>query len=424
MKKSIIVFTLLIFILSGFTYPNKRKTLAERILDKLVQKGILTKKEAEVMLKESKKEMSEEKEDKNVEVKKIDKEEIKNLVKEELPNWVGKIKFKGDLRIRYEYLNGDNLVERNRGRYRFRFGLETKINSRLKVFAGIATGGADARSTNQTMTNGFETPDVRLNYAYGKWNINRYLTFKAGKINPIKKVLFRPSDLIWDSDLNPEGISISFKKGAFFTNGGFFILDEIKNSTDDPYMFLIQPGVNLKFSENTNLKIGVAGYFFNNVKGSVLFNGADSSGEYNTLENGVLKYDYDSISPGFELGLKDPFNSLPYLALFGDYIYNPDPDNNNQGYLCGFKFGDKKVKFKGNWQFKYMYRRLEKDAWLDIFPDSDAYSGHTDIKGHEFVFEYGVSDFTNIVVDYYYLRRITVENSTRHLLQIDWNIKF
>lgn len=71
----------------------------------------------------------------------------------------------------------------------------------------------------------------------------------------------------------------------------------------------------------------------------------------------------------------------------------------------------------------YIDRHLEKDAWIDIFPDSDAYSGHTDVKGHELAFTYGVGKNVTLGIDYYYMERIK-GTGRRHLLQVDWKLKF
>ena len=71
----------------------------------------------------------------------------------------------------------------------------------------------------------------------------------------------------------------------------------------------------------------------------------------------------------------------------------------------------------------YIDRHLKKDAWIDIFPDSDAYSGHTDVKGHELAFTYGVGKNVTLGIDYYYMERIK-GTGRRHLLQVDWKLKF
>ena len=125
------------------------------------------------------------------------------------------------------------------------------------------------------------------------------------------------------------------------------------------------------------------------------------------------------------MGIKNPLNNIvPYFTLFGNYINNPDPSDNNQGYLIGLKFGDKKVKKKGQWQVKYMYRRLEKDAWLDTFPDSDFYGGKTGVKGHEVIFDYALKKNVVLGLDYYYTQNIDGAKRPENLLQVDMKLKF
>jgi len=396
-------------LISNLAYSGEIDILVE----KLVEKGILSLGEARAILIETKEEVR----------KDLAKGEL-----ETLPKWIQNTKIKGDLRLRYQWEDKHDAPDRHRGRYRFRLGLETKVTRTIKVAAGLATGGDDARSTNQTFGDGFSTPDIRLDYAYAEWIATSWLILKAGKIKSIKKLIFRPSDLLWDSDINPEGISFLLSKKInhcdLFMNTGFWILDEEKKGTADPYMWVIQPGIKYKFGKNVHLKLALAGYIFDNVKGATLTNGDDESGKYNTLERGLLKYNYNSIAPSIEIGFKKPFGGLiPYLAVFGDYVHNPHPSKNNNGYLFGIKFGDKKVKSQRQWQAKYMYRYLEKDAWIDIFPDSDAYSGHTDTKGHEVVFTYGLGKNVTLGIDYYYMERIK-GIGRRHLLQVDWKIKF
>ncbi len=389
------------------------------LLQKLVDKGVLTYGEAQQISTETKEEV---------------RAKIARGEHEGLPKWIQNTKLTGDLRLRYQYEDKTGDVDRHRGRYRLRLGLESKVNDSMKIAAGLATGAADARSTNQSMGDGgesFQTPDIRLDYAFAEWVATPWATVKAGKIKGVKSVIFQPSDLLWDSDINPEGVSLMFSGKAgndlgLFFNTSAWILEEQKQATSDPYMLVVQPGVDFKISDDVGLKLAVAGYWFDNVKGESLSNGGDyDSGRYNTLENSGLKYNYDCFVPSVEVSFTDPFGGLvPYLALFGDYVNNSDPKEENSGYLAGVRFGDAKIKDRGQWQFAYMYRRLEKDSWIDIFPDSDAYSGHTDTKGHELVFEYGLSENTSFGIDYYYIERLTANAGRRTVLQFDWKLKF
>jgi hypothetical protein len=113
--------------------------------------------------------------------------------------------------------------------------------------------------------------------------------------------------------------------------------------------------------------------------------------------------------------------------VFGDYIKNSDGDD-DKGYAVGFKFGDKKVKDRNQWQFKYIYADLERDAWLDAFPDSDRFGGLTGVKGNEFVFNYGLHKNVVFGVDYYDTEQdisgFADDNDKEKVLQTDLIFKF
>ena len=180
-------------------------------------------------------------------------------------------------------------------------------------------------------------------------------------------------------------------------------------------------GKKYKFNKNTHLKAGVACYDFENIVGKSQL---EHSSGTNTTTDSALKYSYNSINPNIELGMKNPFGGLvPYAAVFGEYVVNPDRSKEHEGYLAGAKFGAKKVKKLHDWQFKYMYRELERDAWLDTFPDSDAMGGKTDIKGHEAILAYGLGKNTSLGFDYYYISDIG-DNDKHHIFQVDWKLKF
>ncbi len=70
-----------------------------------------------------------------------------------------------------------------------------------------------------------------------------------------------------------------------------------------------------------------------------------------------------------------------------------------------------------------MFRRLERDTWLDVFPDSDSFGGKTDVQGHEFVFEHGLTDGVVLGLDYYRMKRIS-QNDNQNVLQIDLNFDY
>jgi len=381
------------------------------LVAKLVEKGFLTPVEAQIVLDETKHEVA---------------KEVAKGESYALPKWVQNIKFKGDLRTRYQYEKKTGNEERNRERVRFRLGSEMKVTDSVKVAVGLATGGTDPRSTNETLDNTFETSDIRLDYAYAEYMPASWLTLMGGKIKGTP--FWIPSDLLWDSDINPDGAAINLHHGLSlnidsFFNAGLFILDEASSDTSDPFMYVLQPGVNIKLNDGVNLKTALAYYGFDNIKGSTL----DHSSGTNSLSGGGLQYNYDSLGVSTELGFKNPLGieALPYFALIGDYINNFDPSSDNDGFLVGCKLGDKKVGKKGQWQAKYLYRRLERNAFPDTFPDSDFYGGETNAKGHEAIFQYGLLDNVILGLDYYYSEPIKgATRNQEHLFQTDIVFKF
>jgi len=372
------------------------------LLKKLVEKKILTEEEAKTVLDETRKEV---------------KNEIKKGKHPTLPKWVQNTKFKGDVRLRYQGQRTEDSHTRHRGRIRFRFGATSRITDQFKVGFRLASGGDDPRSTNQTLQNFFDTPDIRLDRAFMEYSPGDYLTLAGGKI---KNPIWVPADLLWDGDINPEGAGANFHFKPFFLNAGWFILDESSSDDSDPWMAFIQPGVKVKTSDSTYLKAAVTGYFFSSVEDP------DHSAGTNTRNaDGLLEYKYNSVAAAAEFGIKEPFGkAIEKLAFFGEGIYNPDPDSDEYGWLVGFKFGSAKVKEFGDWQFKYMYRRLERDAWLDTFPDSDFFDGDTGVKGHEAILTFGLTKHVTFGLDYYFAQEIDDPELEQHLLQADLVLKF
>jgi len=92
-----------------------------------------------------------------------------------------RIKFKGDLRVRDENIETqrvvgtgptaqvDDAANRNRMRFRLRFGAEAQVTDNSKVVFQLASGEGDPRSTNQTFTNIGSGKPVIIDLAYGDW---------------------------------------------------------------------------------------------------------------------------------------------------------------------------------------------------------------------------------------------------------------
>jgi len=185
---------------------------------------------------------------------------------------------------------------------------------------------------------------------------------------------------------------------------------------------VVQGGFQYDFQNTAYLKVAPAYYKFDNLKGNSF---TWSAGSNSTDKNGKLIYDYNLWAFDGEAGY---YFSGPVqkAALFGQYIKS-DADDNDTGYLLGAKIGSKKIKEFGDWELKYNYRRLEKDACPDFLPDSDFYSGATNAEGHEVEFTFGLAKHVSVGLDYYFdVKPIEAPEpkKTEEVLQLDLLVKF
>ncbi len=423
MKKRLFVMVMICMVFIGFNARVPQAAEVDILINKLVEKRIITQDEAAQLIDEMRKEGARENEAIKTVVAEAAKEEAKNN-KQVLPSWVSSMTLSGDLRVRYqtEDVDNDGKPARNRWRIRLRPGLDAKINDQWKAGFGLATGSDDPISTNQTLENEFQSPDIRLDYAYAQYSPTKDIKIMAGKL---KNPLYTTKDLMWDNDARPDGLAATFNfkasdKIGFFITPAYFILEEF-STADDPAMMVLQPGMTWKINDNVNFKIALAYYDFKNVKGSNM--SVHSQGTNSTDAGGLWLYDHDSTAFDAELGFKIS-SFIKYASVFGEYVKSY-ADTDNIGWLAGITFGDEKVNESGKWQFTYNYRDIEKDAWVDWLPDSDFYEGETGTKGSEFEFVFGIAKNVTLGLDYYLNQPIdNPANKDMSLLQADLVIKF
>jgi hypothetical protein len=410
----------------------------EALLKILQKKGIITSSEAESIAKETREIAAKE----AAQAALAKKDEVKKDW--EVPDWLRNTKFKGDLRLRGEIIDraDNNLGTRERERYRLRAGADTKINDQVMVGFGLGSGeyasttagsNGNARSANQTMTDAFTRKPIWIDYAYAKYQPKKWFSIMGGKFeNPV----WQPSDFLLSKDINPEGAAIKLtgpvsSKVDLFFDGAFYLLSE-RSSDPDAIMYVAQPGVNIKFTKDLSMKFTAGYQGFANVTRFAPLTGTTST---NTLKNGNYQYEYNAYTLGTELGLKNPFGSkmIPYASIIGGYITNPDPSMDGKGYLIGFNVGEPNLAKFADWNVEYTFRRYEKDALLDIFPDSSFYAGATNVMGHRIKAAFGLAKNVSLGLNYYnawtvrQTRSATNRNgnpATEHVGQVDFLFKF
>lgn len=348
--------------------------------------------------------------------------------------WIENIKFYGDFRYRYEHVkwddNAGNSSNRDRNRIRARLGMKAKVNDEFAFDLRLATGSDDPVSTNQTLGNEsekeFGSREIWLDRAYVTYTPAGVdgLTVLAGKFGtPFYRA--GGNQLIWDDDLNPEGVAVQYTTKlsdsvSAFGTFGYMQVEENKNGDFGLELFGIQGGMKHAFDDGT-LTYG-AGYFdYDNTKGNAAL-GNGFEGNSNTA--GVYDFDYELLEFFGDYSTK--VGDLP-VSVYGDYVVNNASGvKEDTGWLVGTTLG--KAKAVGSSQFGYEYRDLDRDCTLGTFNDSDFVDGGTSGKGHKFSYKYQLAKNTQIGATYFCaeagLGADDQKDDPYRRLQMDFMVKF
>jgi len=305
------------------------------------------------------------------------------------PSWTDSVVMSGDLRLRYEGIRQDGREDRQRGRYRGRFGVEADISNNIGLVFGLATGGDNPVSTNQSFGDGFSTKDIGVDLLYVNWAATSDLVFVGGKM---PKPWFRAggSTLMWDSDLNPEGIAVSYDSKRFFANAGSFIVEE-RSSESETLLNTLQGGTVFSLSESSNITAAISYYGYNNIIGNEPFFLGRAKG--NTVDaDGNYVYDYKSLELSAQY--RTTIANWP-LLFFGQWTRNTATGViEDTAYAFGAALG--RASAPGAWQIGYAFHDTGADAMVGTFTDSDFAGGNTDSRGHYIRGRYRVADHVSL----------------------------
>jgi opacity protein-like surface antigen len=300
-------------------------------------------------------------------------------------SWTDRISIKGDFRQRYENIDEQGKSERNRNRVRARASIIANVSERAEVGLGIASGGDDPVSSNQTLGGGGSTKGLNLDLAYVKWAGNNNVAYFGGKF---KNPLFKPGKhaLIWDGDWNPEGLGLSWSSGDHFVNAmGTWLESDSRKETE--FSYALQAGIKKNLANDMKLTAGI-GYSMFGTKGKGSFYGDayDFFGNSFDATTNTYLYDYEEFQLFADLGFSIGDESA---SVFIDYVHNLDAENFDSAYAAGFKYAS--ASNKGDWEWAYIYQDIEADAAFGLLVDSDFAGGGTDGRGHIFKAGYGIA---------------------------------
>ena len=350
--------------------------------------------------------------------------------------WAAKTQFKGDVRFRQETVQNDgvpNSKDQNRQRIRARLGAYSEINPQVDTGIRIATGSNDdARSTNQDLNNYFDKKQIWLDQGYVDYHPDaiKNLHLVGGKM-PQQWVSM--GDIIWDSDINPEGLAVTYKyplsgSTELFGSAGHYTL---KDNVDgegvqfkhDLRLYAGQLGGRFALTDNLKMTLGGSIYAYDNADSSACPGTGTVTAPCALAVNGNSPREEFKLYEGF--GQLD-VSGLPVpLSIYGQYVNNTEASNSQDtGWLAGVK-----TKVYG-FAIDYNYRDVQQNSVVGAFTDSDFANGFTGSRGSKLKVSYELDKNFNVGATYYMANSdytnasINKKDSDINTLQLDAEAKF
>jgi hypothetical protein len=371
---------------------------------------------------------------------------------------IKRIQLFGDLRTRYESraasssfpiaeVDGADGEQLDRWRYSARVGIRGDLTDRwfyglrLETNANPRSSWVTFGNTNSNASGGtapYGKVGIFVGQAYLGWKATPWLTLQAGKMpNP---VFWTP--LVWDSDINPEGLAERFnfelEDGlSLFANLGQYVYSQFSPNNDsgnlgfagyEGYQFAWQGGVSYKFGERKSARVALSYYTYSGF-GAPDFSGApnnnpDSSGFAGPFAFGTSENTLPNTPAG--LAFANGLNGLRYVevpwevyfpigsvdaSVFGDWSYNTQADeraaagsyaylgSEATAYQLGFSVGtnlglvlNQVAPKKHTWEARAYWQSIGLNALDPNIIDSDLFEGRTNMEGVSLAFVYSATD--------------------------------
>jgi hypothetical protein len=426
-----------------------------------------------------------------------------------VPSWVSNVSMHGDVLVRdqfdnyarenavpsayYQYAgattrnaaladsglsSGNTTNDLNRMRLRARLGFDIKASSDSSAEVRIVTGSSNARnSTMQTMGDGLNKYSMWVDRAAISYRPTPYVNLKAGRMgNP-----FVTSDLVWDDNVNFDGMALNFKPPldegfAPFATMGYFPLstENTPKYTQGRYMVGGQLGAATDLSVVTRARFALGYYNFRNIEGRLdddscylvgvgstcnTYGNAEYPSSWRNQGNTLVRLNAPSDSSATSIwGLASKFrplhlnfnvDSAPFdpvhLVFSADYVKNMAfdrgeiknrtgadfVDGKSTGYQFKFLVGTPSIKRQDEWNTSLTFRSLGSDAVPDAWADGALGLGGTNMRGFIVGGAYGIADNTTLGLRYLSGRTIDsptmINDSDKFRVdswQMDLNVRF
>jgi len=452
---------------------------ADALINKLVQKGVLTEKEGKELLAEGAQTNS-----------------PATPSKFKISDAIKSMNLYGDLRLRYESRSADNAkgtgvsgsdYVRERFRYALRLGIRGDLADDFYYGLRVETSTNPRSPWNTFADDSNPTPSdktkdgVNIGQVYLGWKPEEWFEMTVGRM-PMPLYV---TPMIWDSDINPEGAFEKFKwslpHADLFASFGQFIYQDSNPDTafpsSDTFLLAWQIGAEVALAKDVKLKVAPVLYNYTGVgqRGaaspsslSTTFVGEGNAGINDTTTAGG-RYNQAGINDLtiLEIPAEINFKLGGYGArVFGDFAYNFDGanraeaayrvtqssgtpldrayKNDTKAYMFGVGYGNLGLVYgqtskKNTWEARAYFQHVEQYAADVNLLDSDFFEGRGNVQGVFAALAYSFTDNVIGTFRYGYAERINNHLGTGgsnndlpglnpinnyHLFQFDLTLRF
>jgi hypothetical protein len=294
------------------------------------------------------------------------------------------LKISGDVRLRSQGdYSDDDARSRNSAQVRARFGATYTVSDKVTLGARVVTGDPDdPNSTDVQLSNFADDLQMGLDLAYAQVNLGD-LKLYGGKIPQP----FTRTDLVWDGDVNPQGVSAVYKHpfangSAVRVNSLFFVVDEQAVATDTTMV-----GAQLGYDSPAlgDWKYDVSAAYYDYRLGNTA--GADAGDFRSNMRNpdGSYRSDFDLGDIIVGATWSGAGERWP-VRVVGDYVHNfKAATSADTGYGVDVALG--RASRAGDWRLTYGYSVAQTDAVLAAF-SHDNIGIATNYKLHALTLDY------------------------------------
>lgn len=250
---------------------------------------------------------------------------------------------------------GNDIDDRYRGRFRFRFGARYELMEEMDVVGRLSTSsdGNDANNPHWDFGDGdgFNGSQVVMDRFYLDWEANEEIHVLAGKQPHAFAMPPIFGDFLWDSDVSPSGVAAAWKPAGgdgltFDARVAAYVATEVA-ADEDPKMWGGQGNVYLPMDEG-KLQLSTAIYDWNDNGDTAV---AGNQGNSATTEDFMV----------WDTFLSATIQGGPLEEMTGFFQFMNNLDEGEQGAVLGAQLGSSQWK-QGNYNVFALIYDLDGDS--------------------------------------------------------------